>query len=220
MDLCDFIDASIKYYCYLEIKLRIESPGGLVQALNHTLHKLSGLHDGIIIRTEGFALVASAAAVLLSMGTAGYRTCYRTCKLCYHGARVKIDGAITKERAEEMLYQLKENDEIIIAQLLDKAVESLSHTFEQRIRNNNIYLALTGKNDEKKRATNAVSRYQKEYRKLAFHYDEIIEKGLDDKKAVPALRRYLRTVYQKLYADDIFIDSYDAQFLLLVDEII
>ncbi len=230
MELCDALDVSTKYYCYPEFKIRIESPGGQVQALSHALGKLQTLgvncagespnENGIVIRTEGFTTVASAAAILLSMGTVGCRTCYETCKLCYHGARVRWNTDITKEKADEIYRQLKESDEIIITKLLAQAIRSLELSFEERIRNNTIYFHINRSIQGKKSSSCFSVVYRNEFKKLSSFYDNIIDKGTTDKKVISALKRYLKKVYHRLYSDDVFIDSEEAQFLLLVDEII
>ena len=73
--LCDEIDLAISYYQYPQVVVELESPGGDLRALDHYTSRLTGWRQKYDLRvaTLGLGNVASAAAVMLSLGDVGSR---------------------------------------------------------------------------------------------------------------------------------------------------
>ena len=77
------------YYQFRTVELHIDSPGGSADALHFLVHALEpwSRGEGRILSTFGMNEVASAAAMLLSFGTVGYRTASKRSRLLYHSVR-------------------------------------------------------------------------------------------------------------------------------------
>jgi ATP-dependent Clp protease, protease subunit len=93
--LVDEIKLLHGYYQFRTIDLHIDSPGGSADALRYAVHALDPWRrgEGRVLRTFGMNVVASAAAMLLSLGTFGHRTAFRCSKLLYHSVRnVQIEN--------------------------------------------------------------------------------------------------------------------------------
>jgi ATP-dependent protease ClpP protease subunit len=87
--LLDEINLLHDYYQFRTIDLHIDSPGGSADALHYLVHALEPWRKGVgrVLRTFGVNEVASAAALLLSFGTVGYRTASSRSRLLYHSVR-------------------------------------------------------------------------------------------------------------------------------------
>jgi len=87
--LLDEITLLHDYYQFRDIHLHIDSPGGSADALHYLVHALDPWRKGKgrVLRTFGVNEVASAAAMLLSFGTVGYRTASSRSRLLYHSVR-------------------------------------------------------------------------------------------------------------------------------------
>lgn len=97
--LCDALDAAASQYYYEHVKLRIASPGGETQALRYYL---SHLHEwyrrGITIETQAMTECSSAAAIMLSLGSRGFRRAdQRHSRLLWHFARMPSDAVLSRE---------------------------------------------------------------------------------------------------------------------------
>src|SRR5262249_21951819 len=77
------------YYQFRTIDLHIDSPGGDADALRYVVHSLDPWRkgEGRVLRTFGLNQAASAAAMLLSLGTLGHRFAFWRCRLLYHSVR-------------------------------------------------------------------------------------------------------------------------------------
>jgi ATP-dependent Clp protease protease subunit len=87
--LLDEIKLLHDYYQFRTIDLHIDSQGGSADALRYIVHSLDAWRngEGRVLRTFGINEVASAAAMLLSLGTFGHRAASRRSRLLYHSAR-------------------------------------------------------------------------------------------------------------------------------------
>lgn len=120
-ELCDEIDLAIDYYNYRKIEIQIDSPGGSIQSLDYFITKLEKWRqkEGVIIATLGLTNVASAAAMILALGTVGYRRAYRSSSLLFHNSRVITNGSsvFTKETLNKANKDLAEIDERLLDRL-------------------------------------------------------------------------------------------------------
>ncbi len=100
--LADIIDLGMEYYGYRRIDLHIDSAGGSGPALLYLVDRLSAWSEvpGFTLHTRGLTMVASAAAVLLSLGTVGRRTVGLSTVLLWHNARVIITAPVAWTRRE------------------------------------------------------------------------------------------------------------------------
>jgi len=102
--LLDEIKLLHDYYQFRTIDLHIDSPGGSADALHYLVHALDPWRrgEGRVLRTFGVNEVASAAALLLSFGTMGYRTASSRSRLLYHSVR-----SIQRENTTQTVAQMR-----------------------------------------------------------------------------------------------------------------
>jgi ATP-dependent protease ClpP protease subunit len=102
--LLDEIKLLHDYYQFRDIHLHIDSPGGSADALHYLVHALEPWRkgQGRVLRTFGVNEVASAAALLLSFGTVGYRTASSRSRLLYHSVR-----SVQHENSMQTVAQLR-----------------------------------------------------------------------------------------------------------------
>lgn len=112
------------YYKYDRIVLRINSPGGLLNALRHMLQYMQHWRNrGCLIDTEVTFSAASAAAVLLSFGQVGSRTAHQHTSLLFHHARISgTTNAITATGAKNIASALKTTDQGLLLRLVEHVV--------------------------------------------------------------------------------------------------
>jgi ATP-dependent Clp protease, protease subunit len=102
--LIDEIKLLHGYYQFRTIDLHIDSPGGNADALRYLVHALDSWRkgEGRVLRTFGMNEVASAAAMLLSLGTLGHRAASKRSRLLYHSVR-----SVHRENSEHTVAQLR-----------------------------------------------------------------------------------------------------------------
>lgn len=112
------------YYKYDRIVLRINSPGGLLNALRHMLQYIQHWRNrGCLIDTEATFGAASAAAVLLSFGQVGSRTAHLHTSLLFHHARISgTTNIITASSARTIATALKTTDKGMLMRLVEHVV--------------------------------------------------------------------------------------------------
>ena len=121
IDLVDRIRSLNRDYFYNEVQLRISSPGGKITALQYWVESVRQLQEsGLRIATHGVAWVASAAAVMLSLGDE--RTAHRHATLLYHTGRLPgVDGELTARDAASIATALSGVDEEVVELLAERA---------------------------------------------------------------------------------------------------
>jgi len=201
--LCSEIDSAVCYYNYRHIKIEICSPGGELLALQHYLSRLAEWRAlGVIVETVAIMSVASAAAIIHSLGDVGYRSAYPVAKLLYHNGRSKPPFSCTKEDFELFASELKCID---------------SHMQVQLIRH--IY----GDDDDAPRHKGLIDLFALRKRELngekMNHYLPTLN-GMNDDEARNPSRRHYETVLKELFEKEIHIDPKDAKLLGLIDNII
>jgi hypothetical protein len=78
------------YYQYNHVELRLESPGGSIDAMQYILRQMSNYEEkGKEIAVRSTFVCASAAAIMLAMGHWGGRSVDRSTTLLFHSARVE-----------------------------------------------------------------------------------------------------------------------------------
>lgn len=123
--LCDSVEQAIGYYQYPTVEIRIHSPGGESNALRHYADQLARwTKKSLNIRTVALTECASAAALLLSLGTLGHRRASLSSRLLYHRPRVeagpalsremkKFDGVLTSESGAAVIRRLEQLEAMI-----------------------------------------------------------------------------------------------------------
>ena len=118
------------YYRCNHICIEINSPGGELTALQlFNTYIDQWRKEGVIIETKALSTVASAAALMLSMGDLGYRSALPNAKILYHNVRVNGSMTLTAEKAEYMLKDLKKVDEEVFDRFFDHCKPRLKDAF-------------------------------------------------------------------------------------------
>ena len=116
--LIDNIELALTYY-QTPVEIRIHSPGGDAQSLRYFASRISEWRkSGMYIGTVAMAECASAAALMLSLGTLGFRRASYSSRLLYHRPRVeagpmltneirKFDGILTAETGAAVIRRLE-----------------------------------------------------------------------------------------------------------------
>ena len=124
IELIDRIRVLRDQFYFDEVQLRIASPGGQLTALKYVAECVQELQgDGLKIATHAITTVASAAAVMLSLGDV--RTAHRKSLLRFHTGRLPgVHGAITAKGAESIATALNSADDEIVSLLVDRAARA------------------------------------------------------------------------------------------------
>jgi len=127
--LCDEVELAASYYHYSFVDIHINSQGGSVPALEYFLTQMRRWRrqQNLTIGTLAISQVASAAAVILSLGDIGYRRAYPSAEVLYHNARVSTEAThLTRSALQAMSRQLLELDDRMLHEVID-------HVFENKV---------------------------------------------------------------------------------------
>ena len=124
IDLIDHIRRLRDDFFFAEAQLRLSSPGGEVSALEYFVESAREIREGgFAIDTHAVTKVASAAAIMLSLGD--QRTAHPKAMLLYHTGRVAgVDGALTARGAASIADALGDVDGEIIGLLAERSARS------------------------------------------------------------------------------------------------
>lgn len=120
--VADEIEHGLNYYGYRHTEVQLDSPGGDALALSYLVDRFSGWKEkGVVLETLGLGRVASAAAILLSLGSHGHRGASARAMLLYHSPRVSAasDVTWTKEALESAALTLTESERLILDALIE-----------------------------------------------------------------------------------------------------
>ena len=112
------------YYQYTRVDLRLESPGGSIEALHYILRQMAWYQQrGKDVAVHSTFTCASAAAILLAMGQFGHRTVDRSTNLLFHSARVQPNGhGMTAVASTNLSQALIGVDRHLVDVLIDRLV--------------------------------------------------------------------------------------------------
>lgn len=192
--LCDEVDLAIDYYQYRKIEIQIDSPGGSIASLDYYLSKLERWkRKNVTIATLGLTQVASAAALILSLGTIGYRRAYSSSMLLYHNSRISRENwTATKESLQFESQNLYKTDNRLQNILIDHIYKDLIEA------KSNIYTMAY----------------------LDYNYKEKIFEELTTEFEMPFVSKTtLENSFNKLFSYDCYITPRHAQEMLLIDAI-
>ena len=119
--LADEIDHGRTYYGYQTVEIQLDSPGGDATALHYLIARFGEWQEhGLTVQTVGLGRVASAAAILLSLGTPGHRWVCQHAMLLYHCPRVlaRRGESWTVDALEHAAYMLRLNEDLVLKRLL------------------------------------------------------------------------------------------------------
>ena len=124
IDLIDKIRALRDEFFFSEVQLRLASPGGEISALKYFAESLRELQEGgLTLATHAVTRVASAAAVMLSLGDV--RTAHPKALLLYHTGRLAgVGGEITAQGAASIATALNAADGELVSLLVERAARS------------------------------------------------------------------------------------------------
>jgi len=106
----------------------VENFGGDVTGLaiiRNTFNDLA--NEGVIVKTRGVGTVASAAALMLSLGTLGHRDVLIGTNLLYHFARVGSQAALTNQVARQLGKRLESHDDSMLHCLVEHCAPLTMH---------------------------------------------------------------------------------------------
>ena len=120
--LVDLVDTLVEHHFHTCIELVIDSPGGLVAALDHYVECAGQWRaKGVLLRTRVVSHASSAAAVMLSLGDE--RVAGRGARLLYHAARITDAGPITARESTEMHDVLSRIDDAMVGRLVERVLD-------------------------------------------------------------------------------------------------
>ncbi len=124
IDLIDRIRSLRDDFFFTEVQLRLSSPGGEIAALQYFVEAARDLREGgFTIATHAVTKVASAAAVMLSLGDV--RTAHPKAALLYHTGRLPgVEGALTATQAASIATALHSVDGELLGLLAERAAQS------------------------------------------------------------------------------------------------
>lgn len=213
--LVDYLDNFFDYYKYEEIELRIKSPGGRVSAMNVLIDKINYYIDrGKRIRTRGIGTVASAAAVILTAGSIGFRSVEKYTRILYHSPRVYMTSSevITIDYANSIAKELEKYEEETKKFLARKATEKLKFLIKQ-VKN-------SYKSEDEFRKS--ITKIAEEFNEVAKRYNLTNQPFLDFKsinldEIDEKYQRYFEDVFGKLLRQEVYLSPEEAKALLLID---
>jgi ATP-dependent protease ClpP protease subunit len=111
---------AIEYEQYKRLRLNVNSPGGEFSALTHYLWYLKAMrHQAVEVATLGQIQVASAAAIMVSMGDIGHRAAYPHTEFVYHFARLGRVERLTAQKADYLRKEIEDVDKTMLDQLVE-----------------------------------------------------------------------------------------------------
>ncbi len=121
-DLCMWIRRGIYEYYYSHIILEINSPGGSANSLLYFINMLKMIRKEkgkeFVLQTVASMQSCSAAALMLSLGTIGFRSTQPDSRLVYHNARINMrDSVSTGDRFSELSADCKRLDKRMLIEL-------------------------------------------------------------------------------------------------------
>jgi len=120
------LESLFGYYQYQRVELRLESPGGSVEAMNYILRQLDRYErEGRVVAVRTTFMCASAAAVLLAMGEWGERRVDQTTALLFHTARVDsylqgMTAAVSNSLSQTLLVADQRLVSTLVGRMLNK----------------------------------------------------------------------------------------------------
>lgn len=125
-ELCNQIDLAVDYYQYKHVVIKINSPGGELQALKKFLWHLKKWRNKVVrFETVGELTVASAAAFMLSLGDYGYRYCYPHTRLLFHYARLSDVNNMTSRKSLHINQLLSDADAELRTEISEYIVKNM-----------------------------------------------------------------------------------------------
>jgi ATP-dependent protease ClpP protease subunit len=204
LKLCEEIDFAVNYYQSRHITIEICSPGGITSALQHFISRMAAWRErGVIIETVAMISVASAAAMILSLGDLGHRYAYSGARLLYHNASFSPETNLTKEAHAHLAERLQRTDDEMMVGLT-------KHVFS------------SNNSDDGKASVlidlHALGEYEMNGRKMSRYLHTLSDLSLDDEESVT--REQYEAVLKELFYENMFIDPDAAKMLGLIDRVI
>ncbi|MCF8169319.1 MAG: ATP-dependent Clp protease proteolytic subunit [Rhodoferax sp.] len=207
------------YYQYNRVQLQLESPGGSVEAMHFILRQMQRYEQqGRAIAISTTFLCASAAAVMLAMGSWGERKVDRSTTLLFHTVRIESGlNAITAALSSSLSQSLQSVDRHLVDLLVKRMVmqtgseEALAHLVVERCqyveRNWNKLAVQLGSLQSDSEGTRK-PQWLKLMIKFARH-------GISAGKFTNELKKHLHSCMQR----EVRMDVRQAYALLLIDTV-
>ena len=217
--LIQMLESLFGYYHYRRVDLRLESPGGSVEAMNYMLRQI-GRHEqeGRVVAVSTTFMCASAAAVLLAMGQWGDRRVDQSTALLFHTARVDSNlHGMTAAVSNSIFQTLLVADQRLVSMLVGRMLHetgselALSELIRSRLQQ-------VETDWSKLDCCLGLSKINKEGRARpdwARALAKIARPELQDGKFTVALKKHLYLRMQQ----DVRMDLREAYALCLIDEV-
>lgn len=125
------IDMLANYYFIFHVCIEIDSPGGELKSLQLFNAKLKSWRaQGMVIETHAMTNVASAAAIMLSMGDIGHRFVMPDAQVLYHKVRVNGQMTVTADKAKRMYEDLERVDNQVFEDLFQHLKPGLKTAYQ------------------------------------------------------------------------------------------
>ena len=122
--LTDCLSHAFEYYLYDKVSIQFESPGGAYSALEVMASEFQRWQKlGKTISTSSQFECASAAAMLLTLGSWSHRTVNKVTSLLYHFARIGAANNLTAMQAGNMAHSIEHVDQRMIESLLKSQLQ-------------------------------------------------------------------------------------------------
>ena len=212
MQLLAFLKSAFKYYQYDFVDIKLNSPGGQVNAMYFITEQFEIYKKyGKIISTTALFHAASAAAFILTCGSIGYRSAHYNSLLLYHYSRFNIkEDIFTKDRLEGLMDKLSKGDEVILKSLANIAISTLDY-FD--------------KNFDEEFLKNRLDKFIEQAKKLKLISEEnellkhLTIENFIDKDKIEDFKKALSHIYDNLLKTDKHIYPRQAVNLFLIDRV-
>ncbi len=214
-ELAMLIDMGFKYYQYDKIEIEINSPGGVVRAMYYLLDNFTKYkNSGKIIATTTSFDAASAAALILSSGSVGYRCANYNSSILYHYSRINIpkeqEVTYTYERAKSMTDSLNYSNNLLVNNLTNLAIDTLEFFKNNPDKERLVRKRIKNFFEEAKKQE-LIQTEDKDIKQVENDY-------VGDNKIEP-LKKYIKNVYSNLLKLEKYLKPFEAINLLLIDKI-
>lgn len=130
-ELVETFDVATSYYKCRKLILEIDSKGGQVSALNLFVERLKKFREqGILLETNAVSSVASAAAVMLTLGDIGHRSAEKHAKILFHNSRVNGNMQLTSIQASRLQKELQDVDSHIFDEVINHNLPAIEKRFD------------------------------------------------------------------------------------------
>ena len=217
--LAEYVNTALALYQPEEVAVQLRSPGGLMPALEYWEYCKQGWQaQGQVIATQADTECASAAALMVTLGTVGRRSAHPLSRLLFHNPRlVSRDITLLEQDAEEVALALKESRNRMHALLSQHLLGSLGELSFARSLHIRAAWLVEQEHSREYRALQALHRPAHAQAELPEWLDAWAQARPDSQDEAQALITDWTAQIESLFRKEQFIDLQTAWVLLLID---